>query len=111
MTAIVGLSRTDGATLDGTAHLIQSIADILTTRKGQRRMRPDYGSNLPDMVDQPMNAGWVCAAQAEIADALGRWEPRIALTKVIVEGVTEGRVNIRVQGEYLGDSVILNVAA
>lgn len=111
MTAIIGLSGQTAQSLTGQEHLIQSIRDILTTRQGSRRMRPEYGSNLPLMVDLPMNAGWISAAQAEIAGALGRWEPRIRITRVTVDALVEGRVAMRIQGEYQGDSIVLQVTA
>lgn len=111
MTIIVGMNRDSGAPLAGLAHLSQSIRDILTTRRGARRMRPEYGSNLPALVDAPVNAGWKSAVQAEIATALNRWEPRLRLDRVEVLAVTGGEIRMRLAGEYLGDDVVLEVSA
>lgn len=106
---LFGMSRDSGAPLAGVDHLVQSIRDILTTRKGTRRMRPEYGSDLPSFVDLPVNAGWASAAQAEIANALSRWEPRIKIQSVQIESIVDGTITIRIVGEYLGDNVILQV--
>lgn len=90
--AMIGMDRRSGQPLSGLAHLKQSIEDILTTPLGSRRMRPEYGSKLRRMVDLPLSEGWKSAVQAEVARALGRWEPRIALSSVRVVAVVEGRV-------------------
>lgn len=111
MTIIVGMDRNTGQPLAGLAHLSQSIRDILTTRRGTRRMRPEYGSNLPNLVDAPVNPGWKSALQAEIAAALNRWEPRLRLDRVEVLAVVGGEIRMRLAGEYQGDDVVLEVAA
>lgn len=108
---MIGMDRETGAPLSGTAHLQQSVGDILTTPLGSRRMRPEYGSKLRRMVDLPVNEGWKSAVQAEVARALGRWEPRLKLQTVRVVSVLNGRITLRLQGIYLGDSVTLEVAA
>ena len=50
---MIGLNSHKGKRLDGLSHLHQSIRDILTTRRGTRVMRRDYGSRLPELVDNP----------------------------------------------------------
>lgn len=77
-----GLDRTSGTAIAGNAHLGQSIADILGTPLGSRVMRRDYGSMLPDLIDQPANALTRQLLFAATAVALGRWEPRIRIRKV-----------------------------
>ncbi|MEG6637310.1 GPW/gp25 family protein, partial [Pseudomonas aeruginosa] len=84
---MIGLDRRTGQPLSGVAHLKQSIEDILTTPLGTRRMRPEYGSKLRRLVDLPVNDGWKSAVQAEVARALGRWEPRLRLERVRVVAV------------------------
>lgn len=73
--------------LQAKAHLAQSIADILTTPIGTRVMRPDYGSNIPRLIDQPMNKSWKLKVYAAAAEALDKWEPRIRLEKVAITAV------------------------
>ncbi|PJY97706.1 GPW/gp25 family protein [Pseudomonas donghuensis] len=93
------------------AHLRQSIADILTTPLGSRRMRPEYGSQLRRYVDLPVNEGWKSAVQAEVARALGRWEPRLKLERVRVTAVVGGQITLQLTGLYLGESAIVEVTA
>ncbi len=109
MAAITGMNRQTGRPMTGIEHLRQSIGDILTTPVGSRRMRPEYGSELPRMVDLPVTKGWISAVQAEVARALGRWEPRLRLKSVKVESIIDGRVTMRLEAEYLGDTMILEV--
>lgn len=109
MVALVGMCRRTGRLIGGLDHLVQSIADILGTRKGTRRERPDYGSDIPAMVDMPVTRGWISSVQAEAARAIGRWEPRIALDRVTVMSVVDGAVTFRIAGRYNGDDVVLEV--
>ena len=53
---MTGMSRFTGEKLDpnSDAHLVQSIGDILTTPLGSRVLRRSYGSELPDLIDQPI---------------------------------------------------------
>ena len=111
MSSLVGLDRNAGRAMTGIEHLRQSIADILTTPVGSRVMRPEDGSHLPRMVDLPVNKGWISAVQAEVARAIGRWEPRLKLSRVTVVSVIDGKVKMTIDGEYRGKTVLLEVVA
>lgn len=108
---MIGLDRRTGQPISGLAHLKQSVEDILTTSVGSRRMRPDYGSHLRRYVDLPVNEGWKSAVQAEVARALGRWEPRLQLERVKVTAVVDGQITLLLTGQHLGQSAILEVSA
>lgn len=79
------MNRATGAQLDRREHIIQSIGDILTTRIGTRVMRRQYGSLLPELVDQPANDATRLRLYAATAMALISWEPRIRLHRVSVQ--------------------------
>lgn len=108
---MIGMDRRTGRPISGLAHLRQSIEDILTTPVGSRRMRPEYGSTLRRYVDLPVNEGWKSAVQAEVARALGRWEPRFKLERVRVTAVVGGRVTLQLTGQYLAQATTLEVSA
>lgn len=94
-----GMDATTGKALDGTAHLVQSIADILGTPLGSRVMRRDYGSLLFDLIDQPVNAATALLLRAASAIAIRRWEPRLKVTAIDVAGdPAAGSLTIRVTG-------------
>lgn len=84
-----GLSATTGLALEGEDHLRQSIADILTTPIGSRVMRRDYGSLLPELIDQPFNGATQVKLYGATATALMRWEPRIRLTRIALAAGSE----------------------
>ncbi|CAI8907216.1 Phage baseplate assembly protein [Pseudomonas chlororaphis] len=107
---MIGMDRRTGQPISGLAHLRQSIEDILGTTVGSRRMRPEYGCQLRRYVDLPVNEGWKSAVQAEVARALGRWEPRLRLERVRVVAVVDGQISLQLTGEYLGDSAVMEVS-
>ncbi len=98
---MIGLSSSTGKSLLGIDHLKQSIRDILTTRIGTRLMRRDYGSNLPNLLDRPLTPSLASDLYAATADALSRWEPRFALSKVTIVDAKAGWVTLELTGVYL----------
>ena len=86
---MIGMDRDTGKPLSGTAHLAQSIGDILSTPIGTRPMRRDYGSALFELLDAPMNALTRLRLFAATAEAIRRWEPRIRLTRVAIAAPSE----------------------
>lgn len=101
---MAGMSRTTGQALGGFDHLKQSIEDILTTPVGSRVHRRDYGSRLRELVDRPINSSLVADLVAATAEALDRWEPRLRLEQVKIDGVSaEGQIALSLVGYYLID--------
>ncbi len=98
-----GMSRDAGTSLGGFDHLRQSVVDILTTPKGTRVMRRDYGSNLPRLVDRPINQSLIAALRAETVDALAKWEPRLRCERVQLNEVGQGSVSMDLTFTYLPD--------
>lgn len=66
---------------DETAHIRQSVADILLTPIGSRVMRRDYGSQLFELIDRPISAALALQLSAASVMALKKWEPRIEVTR------------------------------
>lgn len=97
MTTMTGMSRASGVALGGDGHLLQSIADILTTPIGTRVMRRDYGSLLFELIDQPDNARTRLRLFAAIAVALGKWEPRLAISRIAVAMLAPGQLEVTLE--------------
>lgn len=76
------MNRDTGAALSGDAHIAQSVRDILTTPVGSRVMRREYGSEVPNLIDAPLNPETQARFYAAVAEALRLWEPRITLQSV-----------------------------
>lgn len=94
-----GLDRNTGGTIDDEAeHIRQSIGDILTTPIGSRVMRRDYGSVIPELIDQPLNAKTILRLYAASAAALMKWEPRIKLASISVSRPGEASAIIEIVG-------------
>lgn len=77
-----GMNRNHGTALAGLNHIRQSITDILTTPIGSRVMRRDYGSLLPELIDQPLSGTLLLQVYAATVMAIARWEPRVRLVQL-----------------------------
>lgn len=75
---MTAMDRSTGALL--VDDIAQSVQTILTTPLASRVMRRDFGSELPDLIDQPATAR--VRLFAAVATALARWEPRITVRRV-----------------------------
>lgn len=106
---MAGMSALTGEAIDGIEHLRQSIRDILTTRKGTRVMRRDYGSNVPNLLDSPVTADFGIDLFVAVAESLNEWEPRFRLRDTSFTALGEGRIELRLSGDYLpnGKSITL----
>ena len=67
---------TDEADVDQAIHL------ILSTAKGERPMRPEFGCGVHDFVFDSIDANTVGRMEEAIRIALERWEPRIEVQTV-----------------------------
>lgn len=97
---MAGMARTSGAVLDGLEHIRQSVADILSTPLGSRVGRRDYGSLLPELIDQPMTPANILRVYAATAVAISRFEDRIRLRRVSLSaGERAGSATIVIDAE------------
>lgn len=104
---MTGIDAQTGRALGGVAHLLQSVRDILTTPIGSRVLLRGYGSRLSQLVDRPLGPPLLALMQAEAADALARWEPRLRLRRVRAERISgahgHGHVTLLLEGDHLPD--------
>ena len=63
-------------------HIEESIWQILSTRPGERFMRPDFGCRLAELVFQQNDVVLKALAKQYIVDAIRRWEKRVRITRV-----------------------------
>lgn len=82
MIAWTGMDPDTGRRVSGIEHIRVCVRKILTTWVGSCVERRDFGSELPNLVDAPLNAVTRQRAIAASADAIRRWEPRIRLTRI-----------------------------
>ncbi|GHU13201.1 bacteriophage protein [Alphaproteobacteria bacterium] len=104
-----GMSRETGKYLNDLDHLKQSIVDILTTPIGSRVMCREYGSQLFNLTDKPVNKELFPQIYAAVAEALEKWEPRIKLEKITILEIKEARITLSLSGIYLITQQKINI--
>ncbi len=98
-----------GEVLELENHVRQSIRDILTTRLETRVMRPEYGSKLYRLVDNPVNAGWIARAVHEATEAIEKWEPRVSVLKIKPLSTSQGKVELEITFTLNGETLNENI--
>jgi hypothetical protein len=78
----------------------QGIRAILSTRPGERLMRPDLGAGLADMLHEPNTLTTRRRIRDLVTDALGQWEPRILVDRVDVVEAPDVPSRVRVEIYY-----------
>ncbi|HEV2860986.1 MAG TPA: GPW/gp25 family protein [Pyrinomonadaceae bacterium] len=63
----------------------EAVRIILLTAKGERVMRPEFGTGLHNFVFETMSVTNIGTIQAAIQNGLIEWEPRIEVLAVSVE--------------------------
>ena len=63
----------------------EAVRIILLTARGERVMRPEFGTGLHTFVFETMSVTNIGTIQAAVQNALIQWEPRIELLSVSVE--------------------------
>lgn len=87
----------------------QDLLNEFYTRRGERRMRPTFGSRIWDLLMNPLDASTVSKIREDIEQIVNR-DPRVNLLDVTIN-VLEHTVRADVTLEYvkLGDADILQV--
>ncbi|CAN5694677.1 GPW/gp25 family protein [soil metagenome] len=94
-----GMDAHTGKLIGGADHLRQSVGDILGTPLGSRIARRDYGSLLPELLDQPDNALTRLRIFAASALALQRQESRLRSSRFALQrGATPGAAILTISG-------------
>lgn len=86
--------------VSGEQDVAEAIWIILTTRRGERIMRPEFGCGLNDYVFAPNNASTRGAIAYQVQQALTQWEPRIDLIDVRVEEDADRPNLLRISIDY-----------
>ncbi len=75
----------------------EAIWIILSTKPGERVMRPDFGAGLKQFVFEPVNTTTIAALQTRVRESLIDWEPRIDVLNVqVTPKLTQGTRDVRV---------------
>jgi uncharacterized protein len=60
----------------------EAITIILSTAKGERVMRPDFGCGIHDYLFEVVNSQALSLIESSVREALTQWEPRIEVQEV-----------------------------
>jgi phage baseplate assembly protein W len=89
----------------------ESIWIILSTSKGERVMRPDFGCGIHDLVFEVINTTTMTEIENNVRQALAVFEPRIDVLKlgVLSDGGLEGKLRISLDYQIRGTNNLLNL--
>ncbi len=97
----VQLNGRGSVALTSGVHTIErAIRIILLTAKGERAMRPEFGSDLHRLVFAENNATTAGYADFYVREALAQWEPRIEVEDVQVSWSRSDRGMMLIEIEY-----------
>lgn len=69
----------------GEAAVKRALYNIISTRKGERFYRPDLGSNITDLLFEPLDAATASLISQEIEFVIRKYEPRVNLIRADVD--------------------------
>ena len=81
--------------VEGLDDIKQCISNILSTPIGSQPLRPDFGSNLYQYIDWPIQRARPHIVR-EAVDAIRKWETRVTVTRVTVELNVDARIALTV---------------
>ena len=94
-------ARGEISLVGGARDIEQSIRIILSTRPGERVMRPGFGCRAHELLFEPRNVATEALMQQYVIEALTRWEPRIEVTGINVYADNEVDGALLVEINYL----------
>jgi phage baseplate assembly protein W len=89
----------------------ESILIILSTAKGERVMRPDFGCGIHDLVFEAISTTTLTEIETRVEEALATFEPRIDVTRVsaLSGGGVDGQLRISIDYMIRGTNNQLNL--
>lgn len=99
-----------GNIVEGIEDIDQCIKIILATRKGSDPHRPEFGSDIWQYIDYPINEA-IPNIIREAMDAINLWETRIEIKGITAE-IEESRIIFQIDRQVRGTDIqgILEVA-
>jgi Bacteriophage baseplate protein W len=89
----------------------ESIWIILSTAKGERVMRQDFGCGIHDLVFEVINTTALSAIEEGVRQALATFEPRIEVSQVkaLSDSGSDGQLRISIDYLIRGTNNLLNL--
>lgn len=70
--------------VENVAAVLSSIDNILRTRRGERVMRPNFGSDLADVLFEPVNATVIKFLTRSLKSDIERWDDRVFINSLSI---------------------------
>lgn len=76
----------------------QAIRIILSTARGERLMRPEFGCGIHQLVFESIDSATLASIEAAVAEALNRFEARVEVIQIIVDPLhaADGRLEVNI---------------
>lgn len=97
------------ATVSGEESVEQAMVIILSTRPGERLMRPQFGCRIHELLFSPNTAPTHNLAVYHVTEALSRWEPRIKLVEVNAYEADVGVMNVEIDYQIRDTNAFRNM--
>lgn len=99
-----------GNVVEGIDDIDQCIKIILMTRKGTDPHRPEFGSDIWQYIDYPINEA-IPNIIREAFDAITLWESRVQINAITAE-INESQINLKIDRQIKNTDIsgILEVA-
>jgi uncharacterized protein len=78
----------------------QGLEVILSTRPGEQLMRPSYGAGLVDFIGESDTVGTRRRIHDRVTESIGRYEPRVDVSRVDVDAIPGRSGQLRVEIAY-----------
>jgi hypothetical protein len=79
----------------------ESIEILLSTRVGERIMKPEYGCNLDELIFNPIDRNLITYVKRLVESAIILYEPRVKLERVIINTERQSEGVIIIELDYL----------
>jgi phage baseplate assembly protein W len=80
--------------------VLQSLKIILTTARGERVMRPDFGCGIYDLAFAVIDRATLTRVESEVRDSIMKYEARVELINVVVDPSQAADGMLRIEVEY-----------
>lgn len=84
----------------GEASITEAIWIVMSTPRRSRVMEPAFGCGIHDYVFAPNNAATRAVIEAEVRDALVRWEPRVDVLRVTATAHADAPNTLLIEVDY-----------
>jgi hypothetical protein len=101
---------------DGLETIMSGLKQLILTSRGERPMRPDFGTNLRRFVFEPFNASLKERIKEDITSTVEKYEPRVKITSLEIapdermgkedRNVVFIRMYFQVKGDILNQHVL-----